>query len=57
MASYADVATFSRMFKTGKRADGSEIKVMPFVSLREINDVDVQALHLYLKNLPPLPKG
>ena len=37
------------MLKTGKRPDGSAIsKVMPFVALREMNDVDVRALYLHL---------
>jgi hypothetical protein len=39
------------MFKTGKRPDGSEIKVMPFLSLKEMKDTDVQALFLYLRSL------
>lgn len=52
MARYADPQVFARMFKTGKRPDGSGIQVMPFESLREISDTDVQALHLYLRSLP-----
>jgi hypothetical protein len=30
---------------------------MPFGSLREMSDIDVQALFLYLKSLPPSPRG
>ncbi|MDB5841919.1 MAG: cytochrome [Herminiimonas sp.] len=45
------------MFKTGTRPDGSAIKVMPFDSLREMNETDMRALHLYLKGLPPQPHG
>jgi hypothetical protein len=30
---------------------------MPFGSLSEMNDTDVRALFLYLKSLPPSPKG
>lgn len=57
MGQYPNATAFSRMFKSGKRADGSEIKVMPFGSLREINDTDMQALYLYLQSLAPQPKG
>jgi mono/diheme cytochrome c family protein len=57
MARYADAASFARMFRTGKRPDGSAIQVMPFESLSQMNDIDLQALHLYLRALPPAPKG
>ncbi|HYF19109.1 MAG TPA: cytochrome c [Ramlibacter sp.] len=40
------------MFRSGKRPDGSAIKVMPFESLRAISETDVRALHLYLRSLP-----
>lgn len=45
---YPDAAAFARMFKSGKRPDGTAIQVMPFEALREMNDTDVAALHLYL---------
>ena len=45
------------LFRTGRRPDGSPVKVMPFESLREMSDTDVQALHLYLRSLGPLPPG
>ena len=57
MVRYPDAASFAAMFKSGKRPDGQEIKVMPFGSLREMNDTDVRALHLYLKSLAPQPHG
>jgi len=57
MARYPDAASFAKMFKTGERPDGQAIKVMPFGSLREMNDVDVRALYLYLKGLAPQPHG
>jgi mono/diheme cytochrome c family protein len=57
MAAYAEPEAFLRMFKTGIRPDGSKIQVMPFESLREMNDTDVRALHLYLKSLPAQPQG
>jgi mono/diheme cytochrome c family protein len=53
MKAYADAKAFGDMFRTGKRPDGSEVsKVMPFASLREMNEQDVQALFLYLRSLP-----
>jgi hypothetical protein len=57
MAAYADPDAFLKMFRTGVRPDGTKIQVMPFESLREMNDTDVRALHLYLKSLPPRPQG
>lgn len=53
MRAYADARAFGDMFRTGKRPDGSEVsKVMPFLSLKEMKDLDVQALFLYLRSLP-----
>lgn len=57
MGGYKDAAQFATMFKSGKRADGSVIKVMPFDSLRELNDTDVQALYAFLKTVPAKPFG
>lgn len=48
MAQYADAESLLRLFKTGKRADGSAVRVMPFESLREMSETDARALHLYL---------
>lgn len=56
MDRYPDPESLMRLFRTGKRADGSAVQVMPFTSLREINDTDMRALHLYLRSLPA-PKG
>jgi len=54
MTRYPDAASFAAMLKTGKRPDGSEVsKVMPFVALREMNEVDVRALHLHLTTMAP----
>jgi len=53
MARYPDPDSFMRMFKTGLRPDGSRIQVMPFESLRQLNETDARALHLYLRSLPP----
>jgi mono/diheme cytochrome c family protein len=52
---YASAEDLQALFRTGKRKDGSEVKVMPFGSLREMSDTDVRALHLYLQSLPVLP--
>ena len=52
MKPYADEKAFIAMLRTGQRPDGSKPKVMPFDSLKLINDVDAQALHLYLKTMP-----
>ena len=53
MGRYPDAASFAAMLKTGKRPDGSAVSpVMPFPALREMNDVDVRALHLYLTTMP-----
>jgi mono/diheme cytochrome c family protein len=53
MPKYADADALLKMFRSGKRADGSAIQVMPFVSLREMSETDVRALHLYLASLKP----
>ena len=54
MSRYPDAAAFAAMLKTGKRPDGSAVSpVMPFVSLRELNDVDVRALYLHLTTMAP----
>jgi mono/diheme cytochrome c family protein len=57
MARYPDAASFQAMMKSGKRPDGTAIQVMPFESLSKMNDVDVQALHAYLKTVPARPAG
>lgn len=48
MADYPDADALIRLFRTGKRADGTAVRVMPFESLREMNETDLRALHLYL---------
>ncbi len=50
---YPDAQALAAMFKSGKRPDGSAVSdVMPFESLRELNDVDVKALYLFLTSAP-----
>ena len=51
MARYPNADAWVAMFRSGKRADGSEIKVMPFGSFSKMSDTDLRALHLYLKSL------
>jgi mono/diheme cytochrome c family protein len=58
MPHYADAQQFIAMLRTGKRPDGSAVSaVMPFESLREINDADATALYAHLKTLAPLALG
>ncbi|QYF94085.1 cytochrome c [Massilia sp. PAMC28688] len=58
MALYDTPEAFMAMLRTGNRPDGSAIsKVMPFGSLKQMNDTDVRALHAYLQTLPPRPAG
>jgi mono/diheme cytochrome c family protein len=50
---YRTVEQFMAMLKTGVRPDGTSVsKVMPFVSLKELSEVDVRALYLHLRSLP-----
>ena len=48
MPRYKDAEAFVAMMRSGKRADGSAISVMPFASLKTMSDTDLRALHLYL---------
>lgn len=55
---YADAAAFRTAMRSGRRPDGSAIStVMPFATLRELNDTDLDAMRLYLQTLPPRPAG
>ncbi|MGC1172696.1 c-type cytochrome [Polaromonas sp.] len=57
MTRYKDAGAFVAMLRSGKRPDGTTVTVMPFESLREINEVDAQALYVYLKTVPARPFG
>jgi mono/diheme cytochrome c family protein len=57
MPAYADADALLKLFRTGKRADGSAVQVMPFGSLKNMSETDVRALHLYLKTVKPAPRG
>lgn len=49
MGRYPDADALIAMFRSGKRPDGSGVQVMPFESLREMSEVDLRALYMYLK--------
>jgi mono/diheme cytochrome c family protein len=57
LTGYPDANSFVTMLRSGKRADGTAIRVMPFESLRELNDTDAQALYAYLKTVPAKAAG
>jgi mono/diheme cytochrome c family protein len=58
MARYDRVDEFVAMMRTGKRPDGSEVsRVMPFMSLRTLNDTDLAAMYAFLKTLPARNPG
>ncbi len=57
MPAYADAQAFVRLMRSGKRADGSVVAVMPFESLAQISDTDLNALHAYLLTVPSRPAG
>lgn len=51
MPAYKDADAFVAMMRGGKRADGSDIVVMPFGSIKTMNDTDLRALHLFLTQM------
>ncbi len=58
MPRYDSAEKFVAMMRTGKRPDGAPVsKVMPFMSLRNINDTDLDAMYAYLKSMPPKKAG
>lgn len=58
MPRYADAKQFVSMMRSGQRADGSAVSsVMPFGALKEMSDVDLEALYLHLKGLAPRALG
>ena len=57
MVRYPDEAVFVAMMRSGKRPDGTPIRVMPFESLSKMDDVDLPALYAYLKTLAPRAAG
>jgi mono/diheme cytochrome c family protein len=57
MQRYPDAKAFAALMRSGKRADGTAVAVMPFDSLRQLSDTDLGALHLYLQSLTPRKAG
>jgi mono/diheme cytochrome c family protein len=58
MPRYDTAEKFVTMMRTAKRPDGSEVsKVMPFMSLRNLNDTDLNAVYAYLETLAPRKVG
>jgi mono/diheme cytochrome c family protein len=58
MVRYATAEQFVAMLHSGRRPDGKAISpVMPFGSLRQMNDTDMRALYAYLKTAPPRDAG
>ena len=54
MPRYDSAEKFVAMMRTARRPDGSEVsKVMPFMSLRNLNDTDLNAMYAYLRTLAP----
>jgi mono/diheme cytochrome c family protein len=58
MPQYDTVEKFTTMMRTGKRPDGSNVdKAMPFEALKNVNDVDLQAIYAFLKTAAPRKAG
>ncbi len=58
MPRYATVEQFKTLLHSGKRPDGSAVStIMPFGAFSQMNDVDMEALYLYLQSLPPRANG
>jgi mono/diheme cytochrome c family protein len=58
MPTYPTAAAFRAMLRTGLRPDGSAVnRAMPFGSLGEMNDTDIDALFAYLKTVAPRDAG
>ncbi|HXD41136.1 MAG TPA: c-type cytochrome [Ramlibacter sp.] len=57
MSRYPNADQFTTMLRSGKRPDGTPIKVMPFESLAKLSDVDAQAVYEFLKTVPARPAG
>ena len=58
MPRYDTTDKFAAMLRTGKRPDGSAVStVMPFATLRNLNDTDVGAVYVFLQTLPARAAG
>jgi cytochrome c553 len=56
MTRYDTLEKFAAMMHSGKRPDGSEVR-MPVEMLAAFNDTDIAAVYVYLKTLPAKPTG
>ena len=50
MPLYATPEAFVGMLRSGRRPDGTAVRVMPFEALAQLDDTDARALHLYLQS-------
>jgi hypothetical protein len=57
LTGYADAEAFARMMRSGRRADGSRIAVMPFEALEKMSDTELHAMYLFLRTLEPRTMG
>ena len=57
MLRYPTPDAFIAMLRSGHRPDGKPIAVMPFASLKQINDTDARALYAFLKTVPAKETG
>ncbi len=57
MGPYDSAEKFMAMMRSGKRPDGTQVQVMPFDSIKRLDDTDTLALHAFLKTLPARPHG
>jgi mono/diheme cytochrome c family protein len=58
MARYDTPEAFAAMMRSGSRPDGSKVSdVMPFESLRRLDDTELAAIYAYLKTLAPRAAG
>ncbi len=58
MPRYDSPEKFVAMMRTGRRPDGTEVnKAMPFMTLRNMSDTDLNAIYAYLKTLAPRRAG
>lgn len=57
MKRYGSAEQFRQMMRSGKRADGTSIAVMPFESLRAMSDTELDAVFGFLKTLQPKESG
>jgi mono/diheme cytochrome c family protein len=58
MGCYTNLVDFRSMLRTGMRPNGTEIHpAMPFASLKQLDDLEVEALHAFLQTLTPRAHG